>query len=901
MGSIFKKAGLVIFIYLSIQKYVASKETFIASFQPSIEGPLSATNDVWIEFTRQLKPTRDVTICHWIKIKFFNLKYVACLWSYCTVKRKGEKMKCLRLCLNGVRKSASRDLHFLIQIPTNRGTKYTSMIANISMHRVWSHVCWMFSANDGESKFYHNGHLFGIDQLDVEGIAQIVTDPLEMYDSALIFGQEPDIMRGKYDKKEAYLGNLAELNIWNRILSTPEVLQMASCKNVLKGNVISWTKSDIRLYNVNVADVSDISYLCTEQNQYVIFPQKLRYPEAKEMCAIHGGSLALPKSATENKAIIDIIFKHKDKCVDDKSGDEGNAVWIGAKKTRHKWYAIDTNNGKKDVLNYTNVKTTTSTPSSECAYLQNDGSWLDASFACVKVSLCTVCLIVNQPVLTIKGVCNIGDIDWNYYISTDDKNQINKYEGYKKTNILFHDESQSWNISIKSGHPQTFSADYSTLHSGVAYPAGRRQWRMTEPPCGTDDELMDLALSKCKFPTQFTCDSGDCSDINNRCNEQKDCMDGSDETACEMVAIPLSYNQGNKPKSALENTPLEMNIKTQIVNIDSIDTVNMIVTLTLEIQIKWVDSRLNYINPEFGKTNAIPHTISQDLWNPLQDLVHENAIIGEIIHENRNSFELRAEIPEDIDPGKPVENRIFSGLNNSLELRQRMKVKYNCVFDVKKFPYDGQDCHFVMKINQRKENTIAFSSDDNKVFYNGSSNVGQFSVGKMISTITNTETSTVYTISIPFKRIYTNQVLTAFIPTFILWLYGYSTLYIDPDCHIDRFMGAGTALLVVATLLSAINSDLPKTSYMKYIDLWFTWHVSSIFLMISYHIFLGRLQKYYRSPHMVQVVPFKDKNYKKRVKMTGEEKITWIDKHFIIAFPLLNSLFYCVYFYVTLT
>ena len=143
-------------------------------------------------------------------------------------------MKCLRLCLEGAQKSANRDLHFRIQIPTKRSTKYTSMTTNISMHRVWSHVCWTFSVNNGESKFYHNGHLLGLDQLDVEGVNQAVLDPLEMDDSALIFGQEPDIMRGEYDKKEAFLGNVAELNIWNRILSANEILQMASCRNVLK-------------------------------------------------------------------------------------------------------------------------------------------------------------------------------------------------------------------------------------------------------------------------------------------------------------------------------------------------------------------------------------------------------------------------------------------------------------------------------------------------------------------------------------------------------------------------------------------------------------------------------------------------------------------------------------------
>ena len=150
------------------------------------------------------------------------------------------------------------------------------------------------------------------------------------------------------------------------------------------------------------------------------------------------------------------------------------------------------------------------------------------------------------------------------------------------------------------------------------------------------------------------------------------------------------------------------------------------------------------------------------------------------------------------------------------------------------------------------------------------------------------------------KRIFTNQLLTAFIPTIILWLYGYSTLFIDPDRHIDRFMGAGTALLVVATLLNAINGDLPKTSYMKYIDLWFIWHVISIFLMIVYHVSLGRLQKYIEMPKDDEVIPFKATDYMRQLKTKARNTITLIDTNFILAFPILNSIFYAVYFYVTL-
>ena len=51
-------------------------------------------------------------------------------------------------------------------------------------------------------------------------------------------------------------------------------------------------------------------------------------------------------------------------------------------------------------------------------------------------------------------------------------------------------------------------------------------------------------------------------------------------------------------------------------------------------------------------------------------------------------------------------------------------------------------------------------------------------------------------------------------------------------------MGAATALLVIVTLLNAINGDLPQTSYMKFMDIWFMWHILNIFAMIIHHIII---------------------------------------------------------------
>ena len=70
--------------------------------------------------------------------------------------------------------------------------------------------------------------------------------------------------------------------------------------------------------------------------------------------------------------------------------------------------------------------------------------------------------------------------------------------------------------------------------------------------------------------------------------------------------------------------------------------------------------------------------------------------------------------------------------------------------------------------------------------------------------------------------------------------------------------------------------------------------------MIAYHIGLGRLQKYFEGPKDGVVVPFKATDYVKHMKTKARKRIAVIDSNFICAFLILNSLFYAVYFYVSL-
>ena len=88
------------------------KKTFVASFQTDIKGHPWASTDVWLKIPNEIPKSKEFTVCHWIKIKFYNVDNAGCLWSYCTVPNKGQKMECLQVCMPCNKHPANLELLF---------------------------------------------------------------------------------------------------------------------------------------------------------------------------------------------------------------------------------------------------------------------------------------------------------------------------------------------------------------------------------------------------------------------------------------------------------------------------------------------------------------------------------------------------------------------------------------------------------------------------------------------------------------------------------------------------------------------------------------------------------------------------------------------------------------------
>ena len=592
-----------------------------------------------------------------------------------------------------------------------------------------------------------------------------------------------------------------------------------------------------------------------------------------------------------------MAYANKKPCVQ----NNAKILWIGIKKNNQIWYEHGRNNTLGRQIIYTNWSTTTTSPHIDCAEMNNDGSWEEGGSSTCKwdSTLCTICTFNTTPVFTLKGLCFESKINWNYYMTLNKGHKVNYFEGYKRTNLVPVHRNQTWEFVEPDEENPSYTAILLRNHYSRIYHIGRHHWHVNMPSCGYEDPIRKLTLSTCNFGKEFTCDSGHCINLDYRCDEIEDCSDGSDESNCHLVDIPSSYVKHHPPPPSCPCGSIYLDSRMEILHINRIDTINMIVTITAEINIKWKDRRLVFLNPLKNHPNFISDTKAKQLWLPSDHIMIKNAVIGEIQYDPERKVKVHAKIPERIDLESPYENRRYNGSHNKLEVSQKNKIQYNCIFDVYKFPFDEEKCYFGFRSGGYK-NTKILIFEDAEVAYEGPNIIDQFKIVAMTSKIENIHNYTEYSIEITFKRMFAHQLLKTFIPPFIFVMLGYATMFVDLDQPGDRFKGSVTVMLVLTTLLNVVEMDLPETSYIKLVDFWFVWHIGMIFCITSYHIALQRMRKHLTTiDNTNAVIPYH------QVDVAINEKhakriLNIINNSAIIIFPIVNSIFYAIYFYITI-
>ncbi|XP_064805637.1 neuronal pentraxin-1-like [Oncorhynchus masou masou] len=106
----------------------------------------------------------------------------------------------------------------------------------------WHHIGITWTTRDGMWEAFQDGVLRG----SGENLAPY--HPIKPQ-GVLVLGQEQDTLGGGFDATQAYVGELANLNMWDRKLSIGEIYNLATCNSKAQtGNVFSWSESNIEIF-----------------------------------------------------------------------------------------------------------------------------------------------------------------------------------------------------------------------------------------------------------------------------------------------------------------------------------------------------------------------------------------------------------------------------------------------------------------------------------------------------------------------------------------------------------------------------------------------------------------------------------------------------------------------------
>ena len=170
------------------------------------------------------------------------------------------------------------------------------------------------------------------------------------------------------------------------------------------------------------------------------------------------------------------------------------------------------------------------------------------------------------------------------------------------------------------------------------------------------------------------------------------------------------------------------------------------------------------------------------------------------------------------------------------------------------YPFDKQTCRFGLDIKGKDdERFLLIHNVSESISYIGSKHVGDFEIIEITDNATickrgleevdATSSTPELLLCIMMKRSHADQIVSIYIPSILFWLLAYFTLFLDIRDVANRSRTSVTLLLVYIALLQTVKKDFPKTTYYKYIDLWFLWYIFNNFLISLYHIILPRLLK----------------------------------------------------------
>lgn len=465
----------------------------------------------------------------------------------------------------------------------------------------WIHLC--FEASERGFQLYLDG-LAVPNRMDASRISGLNSKLVLEGGGIVVIGQDQDTLGDGFSESDSFSGLVADLQMFDRILTQEDISAAAHCRKAIPNAVIAFRDTDWVFNNVTRSLVSRKSLCKSNQAQFFpVFHQTVNLETNRQLCSAIGGQMPHENSSRE-------IFQ---------SFEEYATNWRA---------------------DFVKVHVRIITTSFTCDWQNNYAAFVFMWKPGRKSFYALQCLLNYAGIGYFMCNVRMGIFYRLYGLPENKQAQVDSHyllhhhngrhllRGISKSYIQ-HNGDRWCLYAIKKEKP--FHCYLS--HSDYP-PVGRRQWESTK-----------LLLTICAA-NQFTCDSGHCIEINKRCDMQADCEDKSDESECSVVRSDV--RQVNSMGS-IPLTPLLIIGNIRINSIPEIDISRSVFTTLMRVSLTWQDERLYLYNV---KEISVIKKTNFWAWHPDVQLVP--AKVGET--PKTTDFTVRRKCP-----GQPTVKSISEG------------------------------------------------------------------------------------------------------------------------------------------------------------------------------------------------------------------------------------------------
>ena len=160
------------------------------------------------------------------------------------------------------------------------------------------------------------------------------------------------------------------------------------------------------------------------------------------------------------------------------------------------------------------------------------------------------------------------------------------------------------------------------------------------------------------------------------------------------------------------------------------------------------------------------------------------------------------------------EREIFEGSENTLTMNQTYTHQFQCIFDLRSYPFDRQTCTIEMATSNLDAPTMRLipkelwmeQNADMNLFVMRGWDFGYKEKGLRMN--------------IFLKRKIMSEMQTTYLPSFLLLMITFATTFFKPFFFEAALTVNLTNMLVMTTIFISVMEKLPLTSYPKMIDFW---------------------------------------------------------------------------------